>query len=403
MTWWRDPINFVISWLRDLLAGWGASPELVTFVMSFLGAGILALGSLLWVIFLIWYERKMVGRIQDRLGPNRVGPFGLIQPFADMLKIFTKEYINPAGAEWLLFNLAPVAAVASVMLIWAVVPFMATVVGVDLNVGVLYIVAVGGLGTLGIFMAGFASNNKYALLGAFRVVAQLISYEVPMILSLLVPVMLAGTLSMNGLVKAQSSAWFLITAPVAAGVFFITSMAEVGRAPFDLFEAESEIVAGFNIEYSGLKFGMFYVGEFMHAFTISLLFATVFLGGWQGPGAETYPLLGFVYFAIKTFVAYFLVILMRYSLPRFRIDQMMAINWKMLTPVSLATVGVTALVAKLVQSSQVWVQTLALLGANLVLLVVYALIMRQVTAQLRRKRAAELEAHGIRLHNQHAV
>jgi len=277
------------------------------------------------------------------------------------------------------------------------------VVGVDLNVGVLYIVAVGGLGTLGIFMAGFASNNKYALLGAFRVVAQLISYEVPMILSLLVPVLLAGTLSMNGLVKAQSSAWFLITAPVAAGVFFITSMAEVGRAPFDLFEAESEIVAGFNIEYSGLKFGMFYVGEFMHAFTISLLFATVFLGGWQGPGAETYPLLGFVYFAIKTFAAYFLVILMRYSLPRFRIDQMMAINWKMLTPVSLTAVGVTALVAKLVQSSQVWVQTLALLGANLVLLVGYALIMRQVTAQLRRKRAAELEAHGIRLHNQHAA
>ena len=231
----------------------------------------------------------------------------------------------------------------------------------------LYVVAVGALGDLAIIMAGWSSNNKYAMMGAFRVVAQLISYEVPMVLSLMVPVLLAGTLSMNSLVKAQTP-WFIVTAPLAALIFFITSVAEVGRAPFDLVEAESEIVAGFNIEYSGLKFGFFYVAEFMHAFTVSMLFTVFFMGGWQGPWAEQYPILGFIYFGIKTMVVYFFFILFRGSLPRFRIDQMMNMSWKLLTPLSLAVLAVTALLAKLLANLPVFPFTLVMLVANAVML-----------------------------------
>jgi len=384
MTWLSDPITFITQWLQHLLAGWGLSPGLVQFLMDFIGAGALATGAMLFVIFLIWYERKIAGRFQDRLGPNRVGPWGLIQPIADMLKIFTKEYITPDGADKFVYNLAPILMVASVLLMWAVIPFAVTIYGVDLNVGALYVIAVGALGELAIIMAGWASNNKYALLGAFRVVAQLISYEVPMVLALLVPVLLSQSMGINTIVKAQQP-WFIVTAPLAALVFFICSIAEVGRAPFDLIEAESEIVAGFNIEYSGLKFGMFFVGEFLHAFTSALIFAALFLGGWQGPGAVQYPILGFVYFAIKTGAVYFLTLTLRFSVPRYRIDQMMAINWKLLTPLSMAVLIVTAVIEKLLQSSPAAVTDLALFIANLVVFVITLELMRRYAGRQRRQ------------------
>lgn len=389
-----DPVNAIANWLRTLFLGWGIPPDVASFLLSLLGAGILATGAMLWVIFLIWYERKLLGRIQDRFGPNRLGPWGIFQPIADMLKIFTKEYVTPQGADTFLYNLAPVLSVASVLLMWVVVPFAVTIYGVDLNVGILYIVAVGALGELAIIMAGLSSNNKYALLGAFRVVAQLISYEVPMVISLLVPVLLARTMSMNGLVIAQD-AWYLFTAPLAALIFLITQVAEVGRAPFDLVEAESEIVAGYNIEYSGLKFGMFYVAEFLHAFTVSLIFATVFLGGWRGPSAEQVPILGFLYYAVKVAVVYFIFILLRGSLPRFRIDQMMDLNWKFLTPLSIATLVVSAVVDKLLQSMPVFWHHLALFAANVVILWISLTILNQ---RFRREQArvAGLEARPTR-------
>jgi NADH-quinone oxidoreductase subunit H len=372
-----DPITFIAHLLEKLLLGWGVSQNVATFILSLVGVAVLATGAMLWCILLIWYERKIAGRFQDRFGPNRVGPFGIFQPVADMLKIFTKEYIIPDGADRIPYLLAPVLSVASVLLMWAVVPLAVTVFGVDLSVGALYVVAVGAIGELGIIMAGWSSNNKYAMLGAFRAVAQLISYEVPMILALLVPVLLSGSMSMVGLVKAQEP-WFIITAPLAALIFLIASIAESGRAPFDLLEAESEIVAGFNIEYSGLMFGMFFVGEFLHAFTAALIFATLFLGGWRGPGAEQFPILGFVYLFIKTGAVYFLTLTLRFSLPRFRIDQMMDINWKILTPVSLVLVCVTALLAKTMQSSPVLLRSLVLLIANLAILVVTGEILRRV-------------------------
>jgi NADH-quinone oxidoreductase subunit H len=316
-----------------------------------------------------------------------------------MLKIFTKEYITPQGADKFLYNLAPVLSVASVLMMWVVVPFAVTIYGVDLNVGILYIVAVGALGELAIIMAGLSSNNKYAMLGAFRVVAQLISYEVPMVISLLVPVMLARTMSMNGLVIAQD-AWYLFTAPLAALIFMITQVAEVGRAPFDLVEAESEIVAGYNIEYSGLKFGMFYVAEFLHAFTVSLIFATVFLGGWRGPSAEQMPILGFLYYAVKVAIVYFIFILLRGSLPRFRIDQMMDLNWKLLTPLSIAVLAVSAVVDKLLQSIPVFWNHLALFAANVVILWISMTILNR---RFRREqtRVAGLEARPARAVQEH--
>jgi NADH-quinone oxidoreductase subunit H len=245
---------------------------------------------------------------------------------------------------------------------WAVVPFASNIYGADLNVGVLYIVSVGSLGTLAIMLGGWSSNNKYALLGAFRTVAQLVSYEVPLILSLLVPVLLAAMegaahpMSMNEIVRAQT-VWFIASAPIAALIFFATSVAEVGRTPFDLLEAESEIVAGFHIEYTGMKFGMFFVGEFLHAFTVGALTAILFLGGWRGPGAETYPLLGIVYFMLKSFAGYFIVILLRATLPRIRIDHMLDLNWKFLTPLSLAAIVFTAVVGKVIEPLMTLIQT----------------------------------------------
>jgi NADH-quinone oxidoreductase subunit H len=363
-----DPVNVIAEWLTRLMANWGFSTGLIQFVLFVIGAGVLSMGAMLFTVLLIWIERKLGGRFQDRIGPNRVGPWGIFQTIADMLKIFTKELIHPAGADKVLFNLAPILAVASVLALWAVVPFASTVIGVNINVGVLYILAVGALGELGIILAGFGSNNKYALLGGFRAVAQLLSYEVPLAITLLIPVILSGSMGMNDIVAAQK-VWYIFLAPVAALVFFIASIAENGRAPFDLIEADSEIVAGFNIEYSGLKFGMFYVADFLHAFTSALIFSAIFLGGWQGPGAETIPLLGFVYMLIKTAVVYFLMLAIRFSLPRLRIDQMMNLNWKYLTPLALASVLLTAILAKIVPETMVLVRVGVLLAANVLLFI----------------------------------
>lgn len=369
MTFWSDPFTAVQQWFHNLLASIGFGPLGVQIVGMLVGVVILAVGPMLFTIFLIWVERKVISRIQDRIGPNRVGPYGLFQPFADMVKIFIKEHITPRGADWLPYNLAPVLSVAAVLMVWAVIPFAVTFYGVDLNVGLLYIIAVGSLGEMGIILAGWGSNNKYALLAMFRSVAQLISYEIPLVLSSLVPVMLAGSLNLNDIVKAQDP-WFIVTAPATAIVFFIVSVAEIGRAPFDLAEAESEIVSGFNIEYSGLKFGMFYVAEFLHTFTVALIFTTLFLGGWRGPGAEQYPILGFVYYFIKVGVVYFLLMLIDGTLPRLRIDQMMNLNWKILTPISLGILVVFPLVERLTLGWAQLPRVLAMAGSNLLVLVI---------------------------------
>jgi NADH-quinone oxidoreductase subunit H len=243
-----DPITLIARWIESQLLGLGLSPVLVSLILAIIGVVVIVSFVMIMDIFLVWVERKVVARFQDRLGPNRLGPFGLIQPIADVIKLLIKEDITPAGADRFVYNLSPIIALATVLLLWAVIPIAPTIVGSDINVGVLYIVAIGAIATLGIIMAGWASNNKYALLGAFRTVAQMVSYEVPMVIALLIPVMLAGSMSLKAIVDAQSPVWYVVIAPVAAIIVLITGIAELGRAPFDLNEAESEIVAGFHIE-----------------------------------------------------------------------------------------------------------------------------------------------------------
>lgn len=380
MSFWADPYRFLLEWLRSLLMGLGLPADWAQVVLFIVGAFALGTSALLLVIFLIWLERKIVGRIQDRLGPNRVGPWGIFQTIADIGKIFTKEFITPNGVDWFLYNLAPVLSVGAVLMLWAVIPLTMTLYGVNLNVAVLYIIAVGELGEMAVILAGWGSNNKYAVLAAFRAVAQLISYEVPLIVTLLVPVMFAGSMGLNDVVQAQSI-WFVFLMPVVALIFFIVSIAEIGRAPFDLVEAESELVSGFNIEYSGLKFGFFYVADFLHAFTIALLFATLFLGGWRGPGVVQYPLLGFLYLMVKTSIVYFVVILLRASLPRFRIDQMMNLNWKLLTPLAMIMLILTALLDKLLPASMPAIRVAGMLAMNFIVLLALNQILKLVESR----------------------
>jgi len=385
----NDPILFLANWLTGLMQGWGWTEGLINLVITFLGVFIVANFGMLYVIFLIWLERKLAARIQDRLGPNRAGPYGLLQTVADIVKLFTKEDTTPAGADKMIFNMAPVLSVLSVLLIWAVVPFAKQWIGTDLNVAVLYIVAVGSIGIVATLIAGWSSNNKFALLGAFRTVAQLVSYEVPMVISLLVPVLLARNMGLNAIVDAQGS-WFSIffwMAPIAGLIFFISSIAEVGRTPFDLLEAESEIVAGFHIEYSGAKFAMIFAAEFLHAFTISVLTITLFFGGWQGWG-DANPIVGWVWFMIKSMTAYFAVVWVRSTLPRIRIDHMLNYNWKFLTPLSLAVLIVTALLDKILvgivdfeTSGGQLTRTVTLFAANLIIAWITVAILRRSWSQ----------------------
>ncbi len=381
----KDPIIAIEKWLLTLFGNWGIPQEWQTALLYLIGAAILGTAALLITLMLIWAERKIIGRLQDRLGPNRVGPWGIFQPVADMVKIFIKEHIIPDGVDKIPYHLAPILAVASVLMLWTIVPFSDTVRGSDLNVALLFFLGVGAMGEIGVILAGWGSNNKYSMLAAFRASAQMISYEVPMAIILLLVVILAGSLSLADIVHSQNIP-YIFYLPIGALIFFIASIAENGRAPFDLAEAESELVAGFNTEYSGLKFGMFYVADFLRAFTSSVIFASIFLGGWRGPGAEQIPILGLVYLIIKSAVVWFLGVWIRGSMPRFRVDQMMAITWKFLTPFSLALLISIAFFNKLVASSNQWVQLIVMIVINLVLFFIgYGIAKRVDREKVRRE------------------
>ena len=292
---------------------------------------ILVNAVLLGAAVITWTERRLLGRFQNRVGPNRWGPFGLLQPIADLVKLLTKEDLTPAGADRIVFALVPVAMIAPLILMTAVIPFARDTALAGLNVGVLYLLAISSVTTVAIFMAGWASNNRYAMFGAARAVAVLISYEVPVVLSLLGVVMVAGSMSLGDIVSAQGLP-FLLVQPLAFLVFLAGMSAELNRTPFDVAEAESEIIAGYHTEYSGIKFALIQAAEFGGVAVVSAIIATLFLGGWAGPQSEY---LGWLWFLLKTGAVVFVFIWIRATYPRLRIDQIMAFSWKFLLPLSL--------------------------------------------------------------------
>src|SRR6266498_2940982 len=367
MSFWNDPLKVAADWLMGIFTGWGMPEIAAQIVIGFLGVLLLISLPMLLDIFLVWVERKVVSRFQDRIGPNRVGPFGLIQPFADIIKLIIKEDITPSNADKVVFNIAPMLSMMSVLILWAVVPLAPTILGVDLNIGVLYIIAAGAIGTLSIIMAGWSSNNKFALIGAFRQVAVMVSFEIPMLTMLLIPTIFSGSLGMNKIIESQNI-WYVFLAPLAALIFLIAAIAELGRAPFDMAEGESELVAGYNTEYSGMKFGMFYAGELLHAFTFGGFWAILFFGGYRFFGLEQVnPLLAIAVIIFKAFVGYWIIMWVKYTLLRIRIDHMLGFNWKFLTPLAFALLMVTAVMNALLKGTSMPVYVSGMFLSNLVL------------------------------------
>ena len=342
-----DTVNNLIKNVGDTVATliFGLLPHPIS------DAVIMALATL--VIFitvltlcagLTYLERKLVARIQDRIGPNMAGPKGLLLPIADAVKLFTKELTTPAAADKWVYNLAPIIVMMFAVLTYAVVPFAPGVIGTNLNVGVFYIIAIGSASTIAILMAGWGSRNKFSMLGAFRTVAQLIGYEVPMLLNLIPIIMLTGSMSLVDIVERQwnTGVPFLLYFPLSALCFLISGLAETGRSPVDLLEAESEIVAGFHVEYSGMKFGLIMIGEYANALAIAVVFVSLFLGGYRGPLLPPY-----LWLLIKTMLVFFGFMWLRGTLPRVRIDQLLNMNWKFLVPISVVHIVLIMLEGKL--------------------------------------------------------
>ena len=318
----------------------------------FLKALAVAMSLLGGFIVLTWYERRALARLQNRIGPNRAGPFGLFQPFADAIKLVFKEEFTPAKADKLLFFWAPVITMVPSIIMAAVIPWgtsftlwngrVVTLYLADINVGVLYLMSIASIAVYGIVLAGWSSNNKYAMLGGLRSSAQMLSYELALGLSFVMVIILANSMRILDIVHEQRNMWFAVIQPVGAVIFWIATLAEVNRAPFDMPEAEQELTAGYHSEYSGMKFALFFMAEYQKMIVVCMMTATLYFGGFLGPGVDQYPLLGPVYLLIKVVVLLFVMIWVRATWPRIRYDRLMAFGWKILLPLSLVIVFITA-------------------------------------------------------------
>jgi NADH-quinone oxidoreductase subunit H len=313
--------------------------EVLTMVLGLVGVLAFVVVN---ALFLTWLERKVAGHMQRRIGPKEVGPFGLIQPIADALKLLGKEILTPVQVDKPLYYIAPILIFVPVLVSFIVIPFDARLQVKDINVGIVVILAFSSLSVLSILMAGWGSNNKYSLIGAIRSVAQNIAYEIPLLLALLPVIMLAGSLSLKDIVEKQQGLWFIVSQPLAFLIYFIAGVAETNRTPFDLPEAESELVAGYHTEYSGMRFALFFLAEYTNIFIVSAIAATFFLGGYQGP-----VLPGIVWFLLKSYLLVFVIMWLRWTFPRVRFDQLLNFCWKGLIPAAFLNLIVTGGLLKL--------------------------------------------------------
>ena len=311
-SWWADLILLILQWTSIVM--------IITFN----------------VLILIWLERKVAGFMQERLGPNRLGPYGIFQTIADTLKLLTKEDIIPSQTDKLIFKTAPMFFIIVAVLLYAVIPMGKDMAVVDLNIGLFYFISVGSLSTICILMAGWSSNNKWSLLGAMRSVAQMISYEIPLAFSLLGVVMIAGSLNLSAIVAAQHNLWFILLQPVAFVTYFIAATAELNRGPFDMPEAEQELTAGAFTEYTGMRWALFFLAEYTNLVAVSALASTLFLGGWQGPWLPSW-----IWIIIKTYSVMLIFMWMKWTFPRIRMDHLMSFSWKVLIPISLVNIVLT--------------------------------------------------------------
>ena len=328
----------IAAWLRQILAMFLPGPQWVDLCMNLVEIGAIFGVISLSAVVLVYAERKISAFMQRRSGPNRVGPKGLLQTTADMIKLMAKEDIMPTGADKWMWMLAPMLLFLPAAMGYVVFPFDEQVIFADLNIGIFYFIAISSQSVLPFLMAGWASNNKYSLVGGMRTVAQMLSYEVPMVLSILGIVMLTGSMKMSSIVAAQQDIWFVALQPIAFVVYVITATAEINRAPFDLVEGESELVAGPFTEYTGMRWALFFLAEYANLLAVSVIATTLFLGGWSGPWLP-----GWIWFLLKVAAMIFLFMWFRWTFPRLRIDQLLAFGWKLLLPLALLNVIITGI------------------------------------------------------------
>lgn len=330
--------------IRNILSFIGFNSFFINLIMSVVYFVAVAAVVTFNIIMILWIDRRASAFFQERVGPNRVGPLGLLQPINDAVKLIGKESIIPAAVDKTVYKVAPIFIFTVTMMLYAVLPYGKNLSAVNINVGVLYFTAISSTSTLAILMAGWGSNNKYSLLGGMRTVAQIISYEIPLCFSMLGIVMLSGTLNLNEIVASQNKVWYILFQPVAFIIFVIAALAELNKSPFDMMEAEQEIVAGYHTEYTGMRFALFFMAEYANLFVMAALGVTLFFGGWQGPFLPSWA-----WFMIKTYIMIFFLLWLRWTLPRARIDKMMQFNWKYLIPIAIANVFITGLGIKLFQ------------------------------------------------------
>lgn len=373
------------NWMEGVLSGWGVPVWGVNLIIDIVLAVILLVVGILAVIIFTPMERKVIARMQDRPGPNRVWPYGTLIAFADAIKMLTKEDIVPRKSDKGLHMLAALLVAMPAVLIFAVLPFGRGVIGQNLNVGILFILAIGSIHVLAVLIAGWGANNKFSLLSAFRVVNQLLAYEIPMVLCILAVVLFTDTMSMQGIVERQTIPFFVVM-PVAGFIFLICAMAEANRSPVDLLEADSEMVAGYMVEYSGMKFAMFFIAEYVNMFAVAIIISTLFLGGYKFFGLEDVaPVLSPVIVFAKACLVIFVMLWFRGTFPRMRFDQLVSFSWKFFVPLSLVNLLLAALVVKLPianPKAAPWVEGAVMLIANIALLAVTFFILNRAARRI---------------------